>query len=710
MATLQKIRDKSGLLIVVLGVALLAFVLGDFLTSGTTFFNESQNKAFVVDGDAITPQDYQTRINQMIGFQEFLGQPVDESMKARLNEFVYDTMVKEAILNKEAEKLGLTVTQEEMNDMVNGENVSPVLMQLGLFNDPQTRQFSREALIEFINYVQTDINSVPAEQRNQHMMLQSQWVVIKNMMKYGRLEQKYNALMTSALSVNDVEAKANFEDSKFRSDITYVVERYSSLPDSAVTVSNSELEKLYKERKVNFRTSTDSRKISYIVKNIQPSDADYAVAEGEVNDVYEKLKISDNPALIVADYPERPYLNVFVSESNLDKEQKDFVSTASVGEVQAPIKDNDVFRVSKLVAKTVAPDSVKIRMIAYPEGADRALATAQTDSLMSVLKGGKDFATVANEINPQANGGEVGWITEAMLANAGDELLNACFTTSKGEITKLSQRGVVQIIKVEDRTRPVTKYKVATVQVPVLISEKTQNVVDTELNQFVVDNGDAKTFVKVAQEKGYDIMPDMLISSSEFGLAQIEDSRQIIQWAFNNKVGDVKKFDIIKGKTNVRVIALIEKEIERGFAPLSEVASMLRPELIRDKKAEKMIADLKAKNITSLEGYAQAIGARVDTVKFVNFTTPSISGLGGEPVINAYSKSGQLNQLIGPVKGNSGVLMFAVQNRTEQDSEFNAEAIKQNLGRSYMYRFSPQMWLTIMKDKMNVEDNRVAFF
>ncbi|NDW19528.1 hypothetical protein D0T53_11490 [Dysgonomonas sp. 216] len=708
MAALQKIRDKSGLLVGVIAVALLAFVIP--WNEVMAFFNESPNKAFVVDGESVTPLEYQKRVNELVDFQEMMGKPVDEATRNQIYEYVFEQMVKEKMLDRQAELLGLAVTQDEMNDMVNGEDISPVLTGMGLFNDPQTGQFNREGMLNFINFAQTDIKSVPAEQREQLQMIQRQWAMLKNMMKYNRLEEKYIALVAVAGLVNDVDAKENFQDSKYRSNVAYVMEHYNSIPDSTISVSQKEIDNLYKQRKNNYKTDYDSRKVSYFVKNIYPSADDIAKAQKEIDAVYENLKTTTNPALLAADYPEVPYYDVFLSEQSLGNEEKEFVKTAEVGDVKAPVKRSDAFKVMKLVDNTVAPDSVKLQMIVLPEGEDKTLAEVRTDSLLNVLKGGKDFATVANEINPQANGGNIGWVTEQMLASADDELLKKCFETPKGEIAKLNFRGMIQILKVEDRTRPVTKYKVATIQVPIEISEKTQNIVDSEINQFIAENADGKEFAKNATEKGYNLISDATVSPRSYNIGSIADSRQIVQWAFREEVGSIKKFEITANKSNLRVVARINSKIDKGYIPVSEVNDALKAELIKDKKAEKIITDLKAKNITSLDGYVQAIGAaRVDTVNFLNFSTASISKVGREPILNAYSGVAPVNQLVGPVKGNIGVYILKVLDRTEQDTEYDALAIKQGLDQNRIYSMMGQIF-NVLKEKMEVEDYRIRMF
>ncbi|MDU1905954.1 MAG: SurA N-terminal domain-containing protein [Dysgonomonas sp.] len=708
MAALQKIRSKAGLLIGVIAVALLAFIFP--WNELTSFLNRQRDKAFVVNGEVVSTGSYIKRINDFENFQKMIsGQSsLDENTTAQIREYVYQQMVKEMMLDEQSEKLGLAISDEELRDMTIGTNISPVLRQMPLFVDPQTGQFSQQALTQFLNFVNTDIKTIPlqeTEQRAQLQNLKDMWLTIQNLMKYQRLEEKYNALLSSAIIVNDIEAKANTDASKATSDIAYVINRYSSIPDSAVTVTDKEIQKLYNDRKNNFKNRENLRKITYFAKQITPSENDYASVEKEINEAREKLISTTNPALVVTDYSEVPYHDVFFSEKNLSPEEATFAKNASIGDVDGPIRDGEAYRLYKLIDRTSAPDSTKLRMIIIPEGMDKVAANNQADSIINVIKGGKDFGLVANELMPQSNGGEVGWVTEPQLASAGKEFIDAAFNSSIGEVKKLNLQGQIQIIKVEDKTKPVTKYKLALIQMPVVVSDQTLAGIDNELNEFVAKNSDGKNFVSAANEKGYDLSKDVLISGSLPNLAQISGSRQVINWAFNEEVGSVKKFDL----SDYKIIAKIDSKVDAGLLPLADVTEPLKAELIRDKKAEKMIADLKAKNLSTLDAYATAVDGKVDTVKFVTFNTPNIMGIGRESALNVYAEVGTLNKLEGPVKGDNGVLVVNVLNRIDQSAEANADMYKQTTSSQNMYRMMSQA-MEALKEKMNIEDNRVKFF
>ncbi|MCW1735817.1 peptidylprolyl isomerase [Anaerorudis cellulosivorans] len=711
MATLQKIRNKAGFLIAVIGIALLAFILGDLLTSGSTLFRKSQDKVFEVNGKVISTEEYFTRVTEWENFQKMMSgeSSLDENASLQIKELVYQQMVRECILDDQAKKLGLTVSKEEINDLVHGENISPLLQQLPLFVDPKTGIYDREALTNFFTAINTPTASLQPEEKALVQQYKSMWLFIENLIKYQRLEEKYRTLLASAVMVNDMEAKTSFDLSQQNADLTYVVQNYYTIPDTLVTVEDSEIRAFYEKHKKNFKLNTPIAKITYFIREIAPSDEDFAEVEAQAMEAAKKLAESTNPSAVVADYSETPYHDVYLAANVLTESQRSFVSSANIGDMYGPVREGNSFQIYKLIDKIVAPDSVRLRMIVVPTagaGEQDSLVRHFVDSVFTVIKGGKPFAQVANELNPQSNGGDAGWVREIDIASVGNDFVQTVFSMQVGEVRKISVPGQSIIVQVEEKTKPVTKYKLAVINMPVVVSERTSNNVDNELNQFLSLPDVGKKFTELAKQKGYAVVPNYTISSTDFSIAQIPGSRQVIQWAFNEKEkGAVKKFDL----TNLRIVARLDNVIPAGTAPLSEVATVIRSQLVREKKAEKIITELKSKNLSSLADYAEEMNTQPDTVRFVNFNTRNIAGLGFEPVLNAYSAFAPLHKLMGPAKGNMGVFVVNVDNRTQGTETYDPKIQKNSMQSEITYRLQMQS-MEVLKDKLEVKDNRYRFY
>ncbi len=709
MATLQKIRDKGGLLVVVIGLALAAFVLGDLFTSGSTFLGRARDKAFVVNGEIITTQQYADKITEFEEFQKMLsGQSsLDENTTSQIREAVYQQMVRERLLGNQAKKLGLVVSKAEINDLVHGESISPILQQLPFFVDPETGIFSHSALIEFLNVI-----NIPSPNPQEQALVdqyKSLWLFIEDMVRTQRLEEKYLSLLANAVIVNDVEAKTYFDLSQQTADIAYVMQNYFAVPDSLATVTGKEIKAYYDKHKRSYRLEAPLVKLSYFMKEIVPSDEDFAEVESESHIAYDQLQSSSNPAVVVADYSETPYRDVYMGETMFTPSQLDFARSASIDEMHGPVREGDSYQVFKLIDKITAPDSVRLRMMAVPDatmmGQDTLVAQF-VDSIYGAIRGGESFAEVANSLNPASNGGDVGWAREIDLVSFGSETVRTVFSAPVGEPIKLTVPGQQLILQVEERTRPVTKYKLAVINMPVLPSEKTSNNIDNELNQFVAMDDVGERFSELASENGYMVMPNMTFSANDPTLAQVPNSRQVITWAANEKdMGSVRKFDL----TNLRIVARVDQVIPAGTTPLSEVSESIRMQLVNQKKAEQIIADLENQNLSSLEAYAAAMNSMTDTVGFVNFTTRNITGVGFEPTLNAVSAFAPLNTIAGPMKGNMGVYVATVINRTDGTEPYDAEEQKLSMMNNNSYRIQMQS-VEVLKNRLGVEDNRFQFF
>ncbi|NLJ01017.1 MAG: hypothetical protein GX371_07700 [Bacteroidales bacterium] len=709
MATLQKIRDRGALLVIVVGVALLAFVLGDLLTSGSTFLGRARDKAFVVNGEVITTQQYADKITEFEEFQKMVsGQTsLDENMTSQIREAVFQQIVRERLLGDQAKKLGLVVSKAEINDLVHGEAISPILQQLPFFVDPETGVFSRSALIEFLNVI-----NIPSPNPQEQALVdqyKSLWLFIEDMVRTQRLEEKYITLLSNAVVINDVEAKTHFDLSQQNADMVIAMQSYFTVPDSLVSVTGKEIKAYYDAHKESYRLEAPLVKLSYFMKEIVPSDEDFAEVEAESHVAYEQLQNATNPAVVVADYSETPYRDVYLGETLFTPSQLDFARSASINEMYGPVREEDSFQVFKLIDRVTAPDSVRLLMMGVPApttvGQD-SLVTQFVDSIYNVIREGESFSRVANELNPASNGGDVGWAREIDLISFGADAVRTIFNAPVGEPIKITVPGQQLILQVEEKTRPVAKYKLAVIDMPVLPSEKTSNNIDNELNQFVAMDNVGAEFSELASERGYMVMPNMSFSANDFSLAQVPNSRQVITWAANEKkMGTVRKFDL----TNLRIVARVDQVIPAGTTPLSEVSESIRMQLINQKKAEHIINDLKESNLSSIDAYASVMNTTADTVQFVNFNTRNITGIGFEPMLNAVSAFAPLHTVVGPVKGNMGVYVAEVATRTEGTESYNAEEQKLEMMNNNAYRLQMQS-IEVLKNRLGVEDNRFRFF
>ena len=712
MATLEKIRSKAGLLVLVVGVALFAFIIGDFLNSGSTYFRQSQEKIAEVDGVVIKIQEFQNRVDEMNEMYKMQtgSTSLPEEYQTQIRQSVFDGMVQEIVLNEATSDLGLTVSPEELFDMVQGENISPMIQQMQMFVNPQTGAFDKAALLNFLKTIDTEnIASYPADQQAQLLQARQFWMFWEKNIKRQRLEQKYTTLLSKAVSANKLDAKDAFDASAVSSDMVYAMQSYSTIPDSTIQVSKSEIEKLYNQRKELFKQK-ESKVIKYISVDIRPSQEDYDNASAEIEALKKELATTTRVADLVAENSEIPYVDAFFSENALDPEMKQFVKTAAVGDIYGPVFENDKYRMFKLVDKTVAPDSVNVSHIMLANTGDEAAVQAKADSLLTVLKDGGDFAALAKEFSvDQAaeRGGELGWFTEATaLRGVNEDFKNTVFSTAVNGYAIVKSAYGTHIVKVTDKTANVDKYKVADIDMTVSPSTKTYGNIYNELNQFISKNRDIDKLDDAAKEAGYNLLSNVTVTTNDQVLGTIRNSRPVIRWAFQNGKGSISE---IFECDNKFVIAAVQGTLPEGYRSLESVTPMLRSELVAQKKGEQISQALAAKNLTSVDAYAQAMGASVDSVKFVSFSTRRIAGIGVEPKLNAMVSLAQKGQVSAPVAGNNGVYVFDVYAQNKESKTYDEEAEIKALDASNMYRFSIQAIQSLV-NKADVEDNRIRFY
>ncbi|MDR1601716.1 MAG: SurA N-terminal domain-containing protein [Tannerella sp.] len=712
MATLEKIRNHAGLLVIVVGLALFAFIVNDALNSSSTFLMQSRDDVANVNGTPIKQMDYSFRIEEMTDMYKIQLQTnaVDE-YKDQISQSVYDMMVREAIMNNEFGDLGIYVTPEELFDMIEGENVSPVAQQFPLFIDPSTGVYSKAYALDVLKTFENLDNFAP-EQRAEVERLRNFWLFWERNMKTQRLQEKYVNLISKALVVNSIEAKNAYESSSESSDIVFVMQPYSTIPDSLINVDDSEIRKLYSQRKEQYRQK-EGRIVDYIAVEVRPSEADYESARKEIEDLKSELAATEEMEIFAGTTSQVSYVDAFVSASMLTPETKAFAEIAQLGDIDGPVFTNDSYNLMKLIDKTVAPDSVKVSHIFLTSqtGVDSTV-TARADSLLNVLKSGGDFAALAAQYSlddqTKMNGGEIGWLTETAIMQAsggGKELRDGFFSAPLNQPTLLKTVNGIHILKITEKTASVPKYKIASAHLEVTPSNKTFNDTYNQLNQFVATNNTPEKISASAAEAGYNLISGIRITTADRVLGAVPDSRSIIRWAFES----TRKNEVsnIIDCNNQFVVAVRREVLPEGYQSINAVAPILRSEIAARKKGEQIAKSLKEKNLQSLQAYADAMNSQIDTVRYITMETPRITKIGLEPVLNAEIAYAQPNQVCGPIVGNSGVYAFIVINRTAEGGTYNEK--EQILSQETVNSYKGYQAFQQLIEQAKIVDNRIRF-
>lgn len=712
MATLQKIRSKGPLLVIVIGLALFAFIAGD----AWKVLQPHQGKQDVgeVNGEVLSAQDYQKMVDELsevIKLTNGLNSLTEDQLN-NVKDQVWQSYVNNKLIAEQAEKLGLKVTDAEIQSIID-QGTHPLLMQTP-FRNPQTGMFDKDMLKKFlVDYANLNASQMPAQYVEYYQKMGAFWQFVEKTLAQSTLAEKYQNLVTKSLISNPVAAEDAFNSRTEQSDLLLAGVPYSSINDSTVQVSDSEIKDRYNEKKEQFKQLVETRDIRYIDVKVVPSDADRKAVEKEVTEYSNQLAstTADFGTFVRSTGSSVNYSDVPVSKSVFPADVASRLDSTNVNEVYGPYynQTDDSFNAFKLLAKVSSPDSIQFRQIqVYADTEEKTKTLA--DSIYNALKGGADFAAVA-KIYGQT--GEATWVNAqswegSELDADNSKFINTLLNQPVNELANLNMGQANLILQVMNKKSMQTKYKVAVVKRKVEFSKETYNAAYNKFSQFVAQNTTIDSMVKNAEESGYTLMPRTDLSSAEHYVGGVRSTREALKWIFAAKPGEVSPLYECGENDHLMVVAL-DKIHEAGYRDINSVAEMLRAEIRRDKKAEKIMEEMKKYNsIAQVKGMKDAVS---DSVKHVTFSAPAYISVtrSSEPVIGAVAAKTAANKVSAPIKGNGGIYMIQVYAKEKGSEKFDAKQEETTLT-NMAVRIAGNQLINDLYQKAKVVDQRYLFF
>lgn len=712
MATLQTIRSKGPLLVIVIGLALFAFIAGD----AWKVLQPHQGKQDVgeVNGETLSAQDYQKMVDELSEVIKLTNglNSLSEDQLNNVKDQVWQNYVNNQLIAEQAEKLGLTVTDAEIQAIID-QGTHPLLMQTP-FRNPQTGMFDKDMLQKFlVDYANLGNSQMPAQYAEYYQKMGAFWMFIEKTLKQSTLAEKYENLVTKSLVSNPIAAEDAFKARTEQSDLLLAGVPYSSINDSTIEVTDEEIKNLYNEKKEQYKQLAETRDIHYIDVKVVPSDADRAAVQEEVTEYSNQLDntTSDYATFIRSTGSSVSFADIPVNKSVLPSDVAARLDSTGLNEVYGPYyyQADDSYNAFKVIAKVSAPDSIQFRQIqVYAETEEKTKILA--DSIYNALKDGADFAGIA-KIYGQT--GEATWVnarswegTEMDADNA--KFVNTLISQPKNELANLTIGQAHLILQVMDKKSMQTKYKVATIKRPVEFSKETYNAAYNKFSQFVAQNTTLEELQKNAEENGYSLVPRKDLSSAEHYVAGVRSTDDVMRWIFSAKPGEVSPLYECGENDHMMVVAL-DKIHSTGYRDINSLAQTLRNEIRRDKKAEKILAEMQGFN--SLSQVKAMEGAVSDSVKHVTFSASAYISVAhaSEPVIGAVASKTEIGKTSAPIKGNAGVYMVQVYAKDKGTEKFDAKQEETSLS-NMATRFVPNQILNDLYQKADVTDQRYLFF
>ena len=705
MAAIEKIRRRSGLLIAIIGIALLAFVLQDLFQSQG---GNTGPSVAVVDGEKITVRDYEEAKEVNVGGRNNLTS--DQTYE--ISNSTLEQMIKDNIMNKEYEAAGFGVTTDELMDQLTGEN--PHQWAVQNFGDGNGKVDKQR-----VNDYLQNLSSMPAEYYNQ-------WVEIEKYLKKDRLEQKFNNLVKASYFLPTALAKKYYENRNMKASADVVALRYSTIPDSTVTITDADKKAFYDENKSRY-DMIESRDIEYVVFDVVPSLEDRQAALKQVQDLKPQFEASEDPIAFVNDSynSSKRYDSTWMGSNDVPEviEKAVFENGNGVGYVYGPYEDEGAFNLVRIVEMENRPDSLRAShiLIAY-NGALRSTDTvttkeeaeAKANELLAQLKAAKNndelFASLASEYNTDATkdkGGDLDWFTDGTMVDAFNQY---ALNNPVGSLGVVETPFGYHVVKVTGKTEPKPKVRLAYVQQEITVSEKTRLNIYAEANKFVTENRTYDQFNKTIEEQGLTKRTKEGMNKSTYQIPGLENPREIVRWAFNEKTnkGDISD-KIFELDNKQLVVAALTGVIHEGEAPMDGVIERSKYQLLNKKKGEMAVDKMKACG-NDINRMVSELGAESTTVSDVNIESRVLGNFGVEADIVGKILGMKEGEEVGPVAGNATAFIiknvkFTAPEETNDYSNIIREKTSQFTNRSMNNGV-----YGALKKKVKIKDNRTEIF
>ena len=692
------IREKYGyVLIAVIAFAIIGFLLMDGLQSPNNAFQNTDNNAGSVNGYEITYPEYQAKVDEAIeSYQlQYNTTNIPEQTMTQLRNDAWDQYVREKIMGEQFDILGISVTKQELYDLFQGDEPHPVVQQQ--FQDPTTGTFNPQQIALFIQNLGVDDQNMSAAEKTMR------WRNFEKFIKNDRLNSKYNNLVKQSVYTPDWLAKLNYKLENTTVDLQYLLFAYSDVADNEVSVSDDDLQAYLNDHKKEFEQDR-SRSINYVVFNVTASSQDTSKALQSITETADKFRKANNDSIFVKLYSETPFDPKYYAKGELVSSVADTFFTIDSGTVVGPYQEKGSFVLGKLVDRKMIADSVEARQIFFSVQTQEEvqLKRDQADSLKALIEAGDaDFSSLAlqysDDDDTKFDGGNMGWVKPGEQFQTIDRAL--FYQYGEGDVFVVpSDRGfhLVQITKSDQNKEAV---KVAFVTQAIRPSKSTSNAKFTEANQFLGSHGDAESFN--AADANIKTASNILINASF--IPNLGESRDIVKWAYNAKVGEVSPVFILDDRF---VIALLTEATEKGTPSVASVKGKLEAAVKKQKKADVLAA--KVGSNKDLNALASSNGKTVLNASDISFKNVTI-GAFAEPEVASAALTMDQGAVSGALTGEQGVYVVKITNKTPATEGTDLSIQKMLSTQTQKFRVDEQLYPAI-KDACDVEDLRYKFF
>jgi peptidyl-prolyl cis-trans isomerase D len=711
VSVLESIRRRTGLLVGIVGLALLIFILESLLSSGQTIFGGGDAASVgSINGKNIDRNDFLLRVENQINTykQQRQTNDVDEATRLQITDFVWQQMINDLVVKPQYDKVGIMVGEDELYDKVVANPLPFVIQRL---TDPNSGRIydqlsAPDGSLDRGKWKQFVQNAGP----NEEAFIKQMEDEVKNM----RHAEKYASLIKKGLYTTTAEAKDNYVTSNTNMNISFVVKRFDMIADDAVTLSDGEIEKYYKDHSYDFKNTEATRRIEYVAYNVVPSNEDLVAIEKDAQRVADEFKgksAAEDSALMMQE-SENGQITIqdFTKKTMIVRDSSIF--TSPIGSVFGPYNEGAYFKVYKLQAINSIADSAKVRHILIGTNDPRTnqpkrsneQAKREADSLLTLLKAKKVsfdslVINVSDDMGSKTNGGDYGWFDE----NKGfvTPFKNAGLMGTKGNITVVETQFGYHIIEVLDvsKTRH-TSYTVAQIFKPIVASDETNQSIFAQANEFGGKNNNADLFDKAVEKENLPKRIAENIKEGDRDLPGLPQAGELVKWLYMAKKGDVAVFSL----QNKHVVVKVSGIRNKGILPLEEVKEDVVAKAKVEKKGKMMIEEFNKTGAKNLSDYASKLGIEQRNVERLSGSSHNVEGVGHDDILIGTAIGTNAGQTTKPIIGESGVFVLSV-NSKEQGTipaDFKMQKKSMDMGLSGRADYEA---FTALKELADIEDH-----
>lgn len=691
-----KIREKSTLLLIMIGGAMLAFILGDLLNSGSFILNGSPTEVGEIAGNTIDGRAFEERVQVTIdNYKTQSGQStIDNATTDQLREQTWQQLVREFVLEQELDASGVRVSSEELYDLVQGNNPHPQVVQA--FSDPQTGQFNQAQVIAFLKRMETDED------------LKKRWIAFEKDIATLRRNEKYNNLIKKGLYVTKVEAESDYLAKNQSATVKFVLKRYSMVADSTIKVTDSDIKKYYNDNKSKYEQDA-SRDVEFVTFKVDPSSEDIEKVANWAQRLKAEFEASENDTLLVNRESDVRFNARWLGKGELGGNIDSLMFAAEKGYVEGPFLEGQTFRLAKLIGVKMSPDSVTARHILLkPETyGSVAKAKATADSLKKVIESGGDFAALAQQVSEDpgsgSQGGDLGWFKEGQMVPSFND---ACFDGKKGDLVVVESQFGFHIVNVVDQKGNTEKRAVAFIDRKVDASTKTFQVIYGAADEFARAVTSVASFDQEVANRGLNKRIASNLKENDKVIAGLENPRELIRWAFKSEKGDLSAvFEL----GNTFVVGVLTAVREEGFTAIEDIKEELEAGAIKEKKAATFLKEFEAARAGDIQTIADKMNLPLEIKDNILFSASAIPGLGREPALLGTIGGMEIGDISKAIKGDQGVYVVYLDSRSEAPAQADYRNSASMLNSSLASRVDYEVF-EALKEKAEIVDNRAKFF